>query len=169
MLLRLGKRKEGEGKMSIAKELEAARATIEDRDQAIAAIETEKEALANRVQELEGQAEAFDVKIAEAKQDGEKDAIAKVRERAEAYGADFALEHLDASDTECQAAYTEQLKGEKDALLAELESAKAGLDTSGSAGGSDEPTTFDAYRRKLMAEGMSARDAARMARRKFKK
>lgn len=165
MLLPFGKRKKGACDMSMAKELEAAQATIEEQAGRVEALESENKALSDRVEELDGQADADK---AEARAEGEKAAFAQVSERAEKYGAEFALEHLGASDAECQSAYIEKLESEKAALEAERDESEAGLKTGATAG--DEGTkgkTFDARRRELMADGMSARNAAKQARREF--
>ena len=153
--------------MSMSKELETARAEAEEAKDRITALEEENTSLSEK---LAGINESAEADKAEARADGEKAAIERTQARAEKFGADFALEHIAASDEDCQTAYIAKLESEKDALAKQVAEKEVGFDTDGTAGDEDgsTPKTYEEERQRLMSEGMTARDAAVQDRKKFK-
>ena len=151
-------------------------AAVALQEQAAKDLEDSNEALADLQAASEGliAADEIDSKIEDAKAagfaEGEKAAREQIEARVSEFGAAFALEHLTDSDADCKAAYIEHLKSENAKLREKAAQGEAGLDMDAENGQpKSEPESFDALRRKLIDEGMSARDAAVEARKRFAK
>jgi len=114
---------------TLAKELADSKAALTERDEQIAVLKQETEEQGSHIEALEStakaDAEAADKAKVDARAEGSKESLALVSARVEKYGAEFAIEHIDKSDEECQAAYIVKLEAEK-AALAESNKATSG-------------------------------------------
>lgn len=151
-------------------------AAVALQEQAVKGLDESNKALADLQASSEGliAADELNAKIEDAKAagfvEGEKAAREQIEARVSEYGAAFALEHLTDSDADCKAAYIEHLKAENAKLREKAAQDETGLDMDAENGQTkSEPKSFDALRKQLIADGMSARDAAVEARKRFGK
>jgi len=152
---------------TLAKELADSKAAMTERDAEVATLKQENGEQATHIEALEAAAKDTDGTVAkEAMAEGATAANTVTAARAEKYGADFAIAHLESSDEDCQAAYIEKLEADNKALADKKGSNALATDVTGGDSGS-KATTYDARRKELMADGMGAAAAAKSARKEY--
>lgn len=151
---------------TLAKELADSKAALTERDAEVAALKQERDEQATHIEALEKAAkESGEESNKEAMAEGATAARVVVAERAEKFGSEFAIEHLESSDEDCQAAYVAKLEAENKALVAAKENKGKPLATEISE--DSKAADYDSRRKELMAEGMGATAAAKAARKEY--